>query len=279
MSKKKLLVVEDDSAVRVIYRDYLASVEAEIDYAESKFEAIEKIRCKTYHLAFVDIMLKEDISDRGGTEVVRYLHDLNEGTKIIVVSGTDDIKVAIDTFSKGIVHFMQKDELSSEVEILRLIDEYLYKVKLNNFGYYDNLKAYLATPELVQYWVDTTFRALNVDYVAFDELLNIALEKYLPILRLKNAHHTLSLDSNRNVANGRFWSKGIGYPIWFSMANPKGELIEPENKFKGELLWERKKGKLYAWVWKLINTKRDEFEENIWIKFDNKGKKIETPHF
>jgi len=62
--KQRILVVEDDSYIREAYSEYLSCFEADIDYAETKLEALERIRCKTYHLAIVDIMLKEDVSDR-----------------------------------------------------------------------------------------------------------------------------------------------------------------------------------------------------------------------
>lgn len=121
-----VLVVEDDNfIIEGLYKECLSSLDVDVDYAQSKREAIEKIRCKTYRIAIVDIMLREDLSDRGGIDVIEYIHRLNKGTAVIVVSATDDIEVALTTYKVGISDFIQKEDIHSSQDILGPIQSIL----------------------------------------------------------------------------------------------------------------------------------------------------------
>jgi len=99
-------------------------------------------------------------------------------------------------------------------------------------GKFQTLQAYLAAPELVPYWESALFSALKADYTAVNEALNLALERHLPILRLKRAQFSIRSDSVNLAANGKFWSKGIGSPIWLSIANYNGHLSMPPQNVK-----------------------------------------------
>jgi ActR/RegA family two-component response regulator len=266
--KNKILVVEDDIyIVENVYKEYLSSLDINVDYAQSKFEAIEKVRCKTYNAAFVDIMLREDYRDRGGIDVIEYLHKINEGTAIIVVSGTDDIKVALTTYRAGIVDFIQKENIHTKTDILNpleriLNNQGLYIIKY--FGKYDNFSSYLASPNFCPSWEFGIYNTLGVTCQLMIDIFNNIFENFLPILRKKNTVDSLEIDSTRKCVHGIFWSKGEGYPIWFTAANKKGSLIEPTNELKSDFLKNYEKGDLVLSIWKIIDTKRDEFYESIW---------------
>ena len=266
--KHRILVVEDDIyLIENLYKKALSALDIDIDFAQSKFEAIEKVKCKTYDVAFVDIMLMEGQKDRGGVDVIEYLHRLNEGTAVIVVSATDDVKVALKTYKAGIVDFIQKENIHTKADILnpleKIIDNRKFS-KINPFGRFTTLSAYLASPELTPYWESNIQNILGVSYQLMIDTFNNALENLLPILRIKNATYSLKTDSATKCVNGIFWSKGEGCPIWFAAAGKTGNLIEPTNELKGDLLKNYKKGDLLISIWKMINTKRDAFYESIW---------------
>lgn len=267
--KPRILVVEDQiDNIEIIFKRPLSELDIEVDYAQSKLEAIEKIRCKTYNVAFVDIMLREDRRDRGGVEVIEYLDKLSEGTAIIVVSATDDIRVPISTFKLGIVDYIQKQNIYTKQAILdplkRILENYNKHYKINYFGRFITLSAYLAYPELTPYWENRVLSTVKVGYQLMVDTLNNTLENYLPILREKKASYSLRTDENNQCVYGIFWSKSIGSPIWFSVANKNGKLIEPPEQSKGEILKNQKKGDIEYSIWKMIGIKRDDFNDSIW---------------
>lgn len=263
-----ILVVEDDPfIIESLYKEFLSSLDVDVDYAQSKLEATEKIRCKTYNIAFVDIMLREDPNDRGGVEVIEFIHQLNEGTAVIVVSATDDIKVALVTYKEGIVDFIQKENIHTEKDLLYPIEKILNDYdfyKLNLFGRFVKLTAYLASPELTPYWEDVVRNTLNVEHHILMSTLNNTLHGFLPILRKKDSRFTLTTDAANRSVSGAFWSKGVGCPIWFSAANENGVLVEPPENQKGDILDEQHKKNLRVVIWKMVSVKRDEFRESVW---------------
>ena len=61
MSQKSILVVEDDQYLIEVYSKTLSKEGYQVDTASTKSEAIQKIECKTYDAALVDIMLDQSI--------------------------------------------------------------------------------------------------------------------------------------------------------------------------------------------------------------------------
>lgn len=73
-NKKRVLVVEDKAEIARVLRQNLCDAGYDVDTAGSKTEALEKIRCRTYHVSLVDIMLTlDDEFDRGGNRQVLQL--------------------------------------------------------------------------------------------------------------------------------------------------------------------------------------------------------------
>lgn len=125
-----VLVLEDDEfIVERMYRPQLTDAELDVDYVRTESEAKEKVRRKTYDVAYVDIMLADDPYNRGGIEFIRFLNDLGENTSVIVVSASDDIKVALSAYKAGIYDFLPKDSIHSAGEILAPLKRLLEKIK------------------------------------------------------------------------------------------------------------------------------------------------------
>lgn len=232
MDKINILVVEDmEDIVDTLYKPNLIEDNLSVDYAKTEIEAKEKINCKTYDIAYVDIMLREDRNDRGGIEVIKYLHELQETTDIIVVSATDDIKVALELYRTGIVGFIQKEEIRSPDIILSYLDKYKSNIKDKDtkyFGRYSVLVAYLANPELTPYWEDKWMRKLGTSFINFSNALKNSLKNKLPILRIKDEIDCLHSLEGR-TAYGYFWSKRLGKAIMVSMAFTDDDLPKPND--------------------------------------------------
>lgn len=272
MSKKyNILVVEDDQFhFDRIYKRALASdTRFNVDHASTESEAKEKIRCKNYHVAFVDIMLREDSQDRGGVEVIKFFHDLKEATSIIVVSATDDIKVALDVYKSGICSFLQKDVMHNPREdVLVALEKALENIdfhQVNSFGRFSNVVAFLANPELTPYWEDRWVRELGTNHKNFTVALNNSLSSHLSILKREGQVDSLLIGENERTGFGYFWSKNTGQPIMISLAFADSALPEPREELTSKKVYSRKFGNLQVAIYTVQSgMARSEFCESVW---------------
>lgn len=264
MDKINILVVEDmEDIVDTLYKPNLIEDNLSVDYAKTEIEAKEKINCKTYDIAYVDIMLREDRNDRGGIEVIKYLHELQETTDIIVVSATDDIKVALELYRTGIVGFIQKEEIRSPDIILSYLDKYKSNIKDKDtkyFGRYSVLVAYLANPELTPYWEDKWMRKLGTSFINFSNALKNSLKNKLPILRIKDEIDCLHSLEGR-TAYGYFWSKRLGKAIMVSMAFTDDDLPKPNDDTIKivEEIYKKKFGNMNIAIYTINGMPRSQF--------------------
>jgi len=121
MSKKSILVVEDDKYLIEVYSKSLSKEGYKVDTALSKTEAIQKIECRTYDAALVDIMLKDSALDRGGEDVIRLIFETKKDTKVIVISGSEDIKMVERVSKMGIFSYLSKINLKSIKDVLDIV--------------------------------------------------------------------------------------------------------------------------------------------------------------
>ena len=87
----KILIVEDDEAMISLYKLWLKTTKAEIDYCDNSYDVSEKIKTgqiKNYHLLIVDLKLQ---GSEDGDKVVDQLSQVEserkEKTPIVFLSG------------------------------------------------------------------------------------------------------------------------------------------------------------------------------------------------
>jgi ActR/RegA family two-component response regulator len=265
-----VLLVEDDLYVQEHYKDALVEAGFLVDTAVSKLEAIEKVNCRTYDVALVDVMLKgdKDLSDRGGVEVVSKISNLREGTRIVVVSATDDINVPIRTYQAGIVDFIRKGAIRSpSVEIVAVAKRAAHGVQHPLYGPFASLNAYLAAPEMTPYWESALIGALGCDFQTATDVLAQAFGRFLPILRVRDQSGSITLDLEKKCISGSFWSKRRGHAIWVSICASKSDHAYPTSGKVEDQLFKRTKGRLKGAVWYLDGVSRDNFCADLWTKF------------
>lgn len=125
-ARSSILVVEDNAyLVENLYKTALQDSSWTVDYAESKAEAIDRITHNSYDVAIIDIMLREDTRDRGGLDVIRELRQSGSGTEAIVVSATNDPRVATDAMSLGVSRFIAKENIESGEDLSHAVKETL----------------------------------------------------------------------------------------------------------------------------------------------------------
>lgn len=75
--KKKILVVDDDDAIRTMVERVLKREQYEVESAKDGFEAIEKLTCNDYATILLDLMMPRV----DGHGVLRFLEEEHEAPK------------------------------------------------------------------------------------------------------------------------------------------------------------------------------------------------------
>jgi ActR/RegA family two-component response regulator len=117
-SSRTALVVDDNVDFNRACVRALSTAGFSVQSAFTEAEALEIIHRKHYDVAFIDIMLNDQIADRGGLNVISEMRKTNPHSKVIVISGADDVNAAVDAYNLGIFAFLQKHRISSPNEIV-----------------------------------------------------------------------------------------------------------------------------------------------------------------
>jgi ActR/RegA family two-component response regulator len=261
----RILIVEDQKDIQRYYTKGLERKEVSYDIVDSRMEAIEKLKKRSYEGAIVDLQLTDDESYSQGIEVLKYIESVKEGTNAIVVSGTPHLQDIVDSYEGGAIKVILKAG-KSYPEIAEEFVEQCKKVKLQYLGRFPSLNAYLAFPDANSiFWEDSIKKILQCDYQDLNRILSKAFKNYLPILRLIKNKESFQLDTNNGVVFGSFWSKGQGFP--FLLAIMKSDNIESQGVIlpKGtELIDEIQPVKnIIVKVWRLNDVVRNDFYEFV----------------
>ena len=100
----KILVIDDEKAIRNTLKDVLEYEKHEVDLAEDGPSGIELFSANTYDVVLCDIkMAKMD-----GIEVLQKISDLSTHTPVIMISGHGNIDTAVEAIKKGAYDFLEK---------------------------------------------------------------------------------------------------------------------------------------------------------------------------
>jgi DNA-binding NtrC family response regulator len=138
MSKKEtsVLVVDDEETFRYLLSSLIGTAGYAVDTAADGVAAINAVQTKLYHVVLLDIrMPKVD-----GIEVLKFIKNNHPGIEVIMLTGTVDVKTAVECMRLGAYNFITKpttaDELLSTIgrAIERrqlMIDNFLMKDQLD----------------------------------------------------------------------------------------------------------------------------------------------------
>ncbi len=100
----KILVIDDEKAIRNTLKDVLEYEKHEVDLAEDGRAGIELFSANTYDIVLCDIkMAKMD-----GIEVLQNISGMSAHTPVIMISGHGNIDTAVDAIKKGAYDFLEK---------------------------------------------------------------------------------------------------------------------------------------------------------------------------
>lgn len=100
----KILIVDDERAIRRALREILEFEEFEVDEAENGKEAVTKAKSESYDIIFCDIKMPE----MDGMEVLEELQKSNVDSPVIMISGHGNIETAVQAIKKGAFDFIEK---------------------------------------------------------------------------------------------------------------------------------------------------------------------------
>ncbi len=100
----KILVIDDERAIRRALREILEFEEFEVDEAENGKEGYEKAKVGAYDIIFCDIKMPE----MDGMEVLDAILADKIDTPVIMISGHGNIDTAVQAIKKGAFDFIEK---------------------------------------------------------------------------------------------------------------------------------------------------------------------------
>ena len=100
----KILVIDDERAIRRALREILEFEEFEVDEAENGKEGLDKAKADNYDVIFCDIKMPE----MDGMEVLDGLQKNKVDSPVIMISGHGNVETAVQTIKKGAFDFIEK---------------------------------------------------------------------------------------------------------------------------------------------------------------------------
>jgi DNA-binding NtrC family response regulator len=120
--EKRILVIDDDEAVRKSMARLLQFEGYQVDTAKTGIEAVEKSKLNFYNLALIDIRLP----DMEGTELLTAMRDTVPKLVKIILTGYPSVNNAIEAVNKGADAYVTKPVADTD-EFLQKIREHLKK--------------------------------------------------------------------------------------------------------------------------------------------------------
>ncbi len=119
LSKKTILVIDDDTSILRTFTRILQKSGYEIDVAETGKEAMEKAETRHYDLALVDIRLP----DMDGTDLLAKLKKQLQHTVKIMITGFPSLETGVKALDEGADAYLVKPVKPQE--LLMLLEEKL----------------------------------------------------------------------------------------------------------------------------------------------------------
>lgn len=114
--KRRILVVDDEDALRTVLSAELNSEGYEVGTAADGMEALDELQKGAYDLVLLDIRMP----NMNGFEVLKVIKERHAGTKVIMLTGFADLKNAIESKKLGAEDFVSKPY--DLVDLLTTID-------------------------------------------------------------------------------------------------------------------------------------------------------------
>jgi two-component system nitrogen regulation response regulator NtrX len=104
MKKRRILVIDDERAIRQTLAQVLADEGYEVETAADGIDGLDRLRRERFDLAFLDAWLK----DKDGLAILAELGDEPRKLPIVMISGHANVETAVRAVKSGAYDFLEK---------------------------------------------------------------------------------------------------------------------------------------------------------------------------
>ena len=101
---KRILIVDDEPNVRLMFRTTLAALGAEIMTADDGEAALDRLARTSFDLILLDLKMPHV----DGMETLRRLRDRDDDTPVVIVTAHGDVPHAVEAMKLGAIDFLSK---------------------------------------------------------------------------------------------------------------------------------------------------------------------------
>lgn len=109
--KKKILVADDSETIRAVLQTALESAGYEVDMAKDGLSAYELGINSEYDLIILDQLMPGLL----GLDVIEKWHEENMNVPVLMLTGVDDDRTAVESLDRGVVDYVRKPFRISEL--------------------------------------------------------------------------------------------------------------------------------------------------------------------
>jgi ActR/RegA family two-component response regulator len=227
MLEDRILVVDDDPSWQELLRECIETVDTGdiglrslrgLTVASSYAEADALLDRRHFHLAFVDLRLREDARELEGKKLARKISELDEGTAVVIATGHADVSTAITALREWkVLDFVLKDAWDPG-KVAQLVQTGIPLARARYRTRYESAVEFLRGEQPVFPWIARTLQAVAPDTAVpradrrLADFLNELLEELYPLLH-DRAAPAVAFDPATGAARVRCWSKALGLPV------------------------------------------------------------------
>lgn len=116
---KRILIIDDDPDIRILLAKFLTKEGYQTEEASNGKQAIISLKANAYDLVLCDFKLP----DENGLDLLRKIKIIDSETKVIMITGYSDVKVAVQAMRLGAVDYVTKPLYPDE--FLHLVNQTL----------------------------------------------------------------------------------------------------------------------------------------------------------
>ncbi|MFH1652644.1 MAG: sigma-54 dependent transcriptional regulator [Pseudomonadota bacterium] len=126
MKKGKILIVDDERDVRMLLGKVLLGADYQVDSVSTGSEALELVKNELPDVVILDLMLP----DMDGLKVLKKLKEIEHSIQVIILTGHESVKSAVEAMKLGAHHYMPKPFDNDELVIM--VDKAIEAVRLEH---------------------------------------------------------------------------------------------------------------------------------------------------
>lgn len=100
----RILVVDDDRSIRQVLAEFLRAQGHQVEEATGGAQALSLVQTQSFDLVFLDILMP----GIGGVETLRRLRSELPQSRVVMVSGTPDERLALECVDLGAADYIRK---------------------------------------------------------------------------------------------------------------------------------------------------------------------------